>query len=233
MHVGIDNKAVVDRACRLRGLAQELCQTRDDDVAMRTRVGRAFEVARKLRRPEAKHWQLQKDGDVWHAIWRVILAKGPGAIKVSKVKGHATAEDIEEGKATAVDKAGNDVADSLVRNATALHGKGTVGLAYWLEGRHKAYCKMMGEIQQFIIHMLTLDKEERDRRRREANPFDRIVIPKVLLPSMLHYSTAVGQRRLDIKDLPTISHRFSGQQKALTYVHRFLRIVIILTVNVL
>ena len=141
------------------------------------------------------------------------------------MKGHATAEDIAEGKATAVDKAGNDVADSLVREATALHGKGTVDLAYWLEGRHKAYCEIMGEIQLFIIQMFTLDKEERDRRRREANPFDRIVIPKVLLPTKLHYSTDAGIRRLDIKDLPTILHRFSGQQKALTYVHRFLRII--------
>ena len=101
----------------------------------------------------------------------------------------------------------------------------TVDLAYWLEARRKAYCNWMGEIQQLIIHMLTLDKEERDRRRREANPFERTVIPKVLLMIKLHYSTAVGQRRLDIKELPTILHRSSGQQKALTYDHRFLRTI--------
>ena len=133
VHIGIDNKAVVDRACHLVGLALDLCQRRDDDVAMRTRVGLSFEIARKLRKPEAKHWQMQKDGDVWSAIWRVIIAKGPRAIKVTKVKGHATANDIEEGRATAATKAGNDVADGLVREATALHGKGTVELAYWLK----------------------------------------------------------------------------------------------------
>ena len=181
----------------------------------------------KLRTPEAKHWQMQKDGDVRCAIWRVITAKGPGAIKVAKAKGHATANDIEEGRATAATKAGNDVADGLVGEATALHGKGTVDFAYWLEARHKAYCSFMADIQQMIIRMLTLDKEERDRRKREANPFDRIVIPTILVPISIPYLSEVGQRRLGIKDLPTCMHRFSAHQRALIFVHRFMRMVFI------
>lgn len=67
------------------------------------------------------------------------------------MKGHATVKDIEEGRATADTKAGNDVADMLVRGATALHGKGKVDLAYWLEARHREYMRMMAEVQRFII----------------------------------------------------------------------------------
>lgn len=74
------------------------------------------------------------------------------------------------GKATAAAKAGDDVADGLVREATALHGKDKADLAYWLEARHREYIRCMAEVQRFIIRMLTADKEERDRREKAANP---------------------------------------------------------------
>lgn len=45
-HLGIDNKAVVDRACYLLQLADKLCHLRDDEDLIRTRDGLAFEVAR-------------------------------------------------------------------------------------------------------------------------------------------------------------------------------------------
>ena len=202
LHIGIDNKAVVGRACRLIDLATNICRLRDDDVAMQTKEGYGCEIVGRMRKPEAKHWKLQKDGDVWQAIWRLILAKGPEAIKVTKVKGHATDEDVREGVATAADKAGNDVADSIVREANALHGKATIDLAHWLEKRHTAYCTMMGEVQQIIIRMLSLDKEERDRRRQETDPFGHTSIPKLLIPISLQYDAGENSRVCNIKDCP-------------------------------
>ena len=47
------------------------------------------------------------------------------------------------------------------------------------------------------------------------------------MPIKLQYCNDVGQRKLDIKDLPTCQHRYSGNQRALTYVHRFLRMITI------
>ena len=58
---------------------------------------------------------MQRDGDVWQAFWRAAIAKGPHAIKVSKVKGHATEKHITDGTATGAEKAGNDIADNLVK----------------------------------------------------------------------------------------------------------------------
>ena len=227
VHTGIDNKAVVDRACCLITLATNLCKERDDTEAMMRRIGLAFENARRLRKPETKHWQMQKDGDVWCAIWRSIISKGPKAIKVAKVKGHASNDDVTDGRVTAADKSGNDVADSLVREATLLHGKRTVDLAYWLEARHNTYKELMAQIQKFIIRMLTADKEERDRRKKEANPFEQIGIPKVTMPIQLEYSIEEGGRKLEIKDLPRGTHRFNDNSRALTYVHRLLRMITI------
>ena len=104
MHVGIDNKAVVDRANSLLDLASHLCKQRDDEEVIRSNACITFDIARKLNKPERLHWRMQKDGDVWQAIWRAILAKGPHAIKVSKVKGHATEQHVRDGTATAATK---------------------------------------------------------------------------------------------------------------------------------
>jgi hypothetical protein len=165
VHIGIDNLTVVERASQLLNLAEHLCTTRQIEATSSTRHGLAFEIARRLRKPERKHWAMQRDGDVWAAIWNVMLAKGPSTIRVSKVKGHATERDVAEGRSTAVHRLCNNVADGLVKEATALHGKGTNDLAYWLEARHMLYTTLMKSIQIFIITITIADKDERDRRK--------------------------------------------------------------------
>lgn len=47
----------------------------------------------------------------------------------------------------------------------------------------------------------------------------------MLVPVKLHYSLDAGRRLLDLRELPTCTHRYSDQQKALTLVHRFLRML--------
>ena len=89
------------------------------------------------------------------------------------------------------------------------------------------YKAFMAMIQKFIIEMLTVDKEERERRKKEANPFDQIVIPKVTIPIKLSYSIDTDMRKLAVKDLPCGIHRYSDQMRGLTYVHRFLRMICI------
>ena len=45
------------------------------------------------------------------------------------------------------------------------------------------------------------------------------------MPIKLHYSIDTGQRKLIIKELPSIQHRFSEDIVPLTFVHRFLRMM--------
>ena len=63
--------------------------------------------------PFRKPWGLQADGDLWEQAWEAVLQRGPAAQRLSKVKGHATAQQVEEGLVQACDKAGNDWADEF------------------------------------------------------------------------------------------------------------------------
>ena len=51
--------------------------------------------------PCGKRWGLQIDGDLWEQAWKALTRRGSGNQKLRKVKGHATATDVELGRATA------------------------------------------------------------------------------------------------------------------------------------
>ena len=187
VHVGIDNSTVVKRANKYLTMAARLCAKRDDFRAQEADSSHAMEIARQLRRPEKKHWQLQKDGDIWQAIWQAIIAKGPQAIRVTKVKGHATSSEVSSGKVEDVDKVGNDISDKLAAEGTLLHGEDKINLANWIAARHRAYCEFMDMIQVFIINMMTADKEARDLKAKQSNPFSQPCMPLVDILIKLRY----------------------------------------------
>ena len=82
-----------------------------DSAAAISRLDDALRhVPRAGPRPWA-FWGTRRDGDLWQAIEGLLAARGCDGVRVSKVKGHATAGDVEAGRATARDRAGNDQAD--------------------------------------------------------------------------------------------------------------------------
>ena len=111
---------------------------------------------------------LQKDGDLWKNMWEATLIRGPRAHCITKVKGHATKEEVDKGIATAKDKKGNDQADEC-----ATKGVNTLGLAnatMWLSRRHEAYIQLMKRIHVMIIRVLQKEKELRTQKA-EATKF--------------------------------------------------------------
>ena len=88
-NTGIDNAAVVKRGTKL--------------IAAKG-VGR-------------KPWALQDDGDVWERIAHIIQRRKPGQLTLTKLKGHATLEDVAQGIIAAEDREGNYAADAAVRVA--------------------------------------------------------------------------------------------------------------------
>ena len=60
----------------------------------------------KMRNPFKKPWGLQRDGDLWEQAWTAVIKRGAANQDLRKVKGHATLEDVQQGKATAEDKYG-------------------------------------------------------------------------------------------------------------------------------
>ena len=78
--------------------------------------------------PMRKPWMLLKDGDLWRLAWRAIVTRGHRAQKFTKVKGHATAKEIDEGVATEETKFGNDCSDDMATKGIEEHGLFTTAL---------------------------------------------------------------------------------------------------------
>ena len=76
----------------------------------------------------AKPWTLMKDCDLGREFHRVMVQRGCRTVSLTKVKGHATAQDCQEGKATCDDKFGNDKADSAA-NSWCIQDTGAMGQA--------------------------------------------------------------------------------------------------------
>lgn len=118
IHIGIDNKAVVDKARQLIQLGKK-----------------AEADARWHRKPLKKQWSLQTDGDLWWRFWTLLEARGAHSIEVSKVKGHATQEHVEAGIVTQVDRRGNHQADAAANTGVSTHRPGTHSLMAWVAAR--------------------------------------------------------------------------------------------------
>ena len=99
LHVGIDSAAVIRRGTKL------------------LRSGRA------PRRP----WGLQADGDIWMHISANMRGRGRASMKLTKLKGHATVQDILDGRILPEHMRGNCMAD---------HGATTAREAQRKELRH-------------------------------------------------------------------------------------------------
>ena len=66
-------------------------------------------------------WRLRgwrgSNKDLWAQLARLLEPRGPEAVFITKVKGHATDADVASGRVQAADKAGNDGADRLAVDA--------------------------------------------------------------------------------------------------------------------
>ena len=120
-------------------------------------------------KPFKKPWGLQKDGDVWEMAWKTILQRGACNQKIRKVKGHATKEDVEQGRSTIADRHGNDKADKNAdEGAEMVYGGGLVKLGQWLAERHSRYVCFMRRVQKMIVAVTSAEKDAR-KKAHECN----------------------------------------------------------------
>ena len=82
------------------------------------------------------------------------LAKKPKAIRFTKVKGHAEAEDIQSGRIEQAHVDGNKQADSTANEGIMQLGSCTKNIANWCYHRHCLYIKFMQNIHDIIIAMM-------------------------------------------------------------------------------
>ena len=168
-NIGIDSKATIVKGEKLIDHARKRSTTRTKEEDGTLLLG--GEVSQYHRdSPWKKCWQLTKDGDLWRKFNEAIIAKNPQAVKLSKVKGHATTEMVEEGKVPFEEKYGNDQADMAAEKGTEL-GQGLVKrYATFYEKRHNQYVKFVGRVQSFIVKVKGEDTRLRREKNLEKNP---------------------------------------------------------------
>ena len=115
-------------------------------------------------KPFKKAWGLQKDGDLWGTAWKAVLHRGASNQKIRKVKGHATEQDVAQGRSTAEDRFGNDKADKNAdEGVEVVRGGGFVKLGQWLADRHTRYVTFMRRVQKMIAAIALVEKEARNK----------------------------------------------------------------------
>jgi hypothetical protein len=123
-------------------------------------------------------FELQTDGDIWSTFWETVHQKGPSSIKISKVKGHATDEEVREGKVKAEDKVGNDAADKAADVGNDLHGKGTLKAANYFSQRSRLYGLFIKDLHNHIIEA-TLLKQVMLKEKLSKEKKDKGTLPKM------------------------------------------------------
>ena len=119
------------------------------------------------RNPFRKPWGLQTDGDLWKTLWEATLIRGPEAHCLTKVKGHATADDVANGRATPKDKGGNDQADDCATKG--VDSLNLTNATKWLSKRHDKYKELLQRIHIMIVKVLQKEKESRAAKTQARN----------------------------------------------------------------
>ncbi len=105
----------------------------------------------KLGRKPRRAWSTQKDGDLWQIFWETLEQKGCGAMAITKVKGHATDEMVQQGKVNIEDKLGNDKADTMADDGVKMFGKDATTAGHYLTRRHTGYGYFIKDVHDHLI----------------------------------------------------------------------------------
>ena len=86
-------------------------------------------------------------------------AKGKHAIKITKVKGHATEEMVVAGKVLKQDKEGNDASDEAADRGVEQHGNDLLELSNYLAETQADYGTFVEQIHGYIVNfMMEIDR---------------------------------------------------------------------------
>ena len=77
--------------------------------------------------------------------------KGAESIKISKVKGHATEKNIQDGISTAKDKIGNDRADRAADQGVKDHTDEVCKISKYQAQRQQKYIQFTKEVHSHIL----------------------------------------------------------------------------------
>ena len=89
----------------------------------------------------------------------VVQAKGHRSIRITKVKGHVSQAQVDQGIYRAVDKVGNDKADLAADLATGLHGQDVIAAAKIFHERSERYVTFMKNVAMHIVEAYLIHRK--------------------------------------------------------------------------
>ena len=92
---------------------------------------------------------MVKDGDLVAIVQHMLTAGGPDTVRVTKVKGHATEVDVEQGRVRADDKVGNDEADVAARLGRRRQAEGLIDARRDLFTARDLWYPIVGQLHRF------------------------------------------------------------------------------------
>ena len=105
-----------------------------------------------------KPYGLIPNGDVLQEFHRHLRAKLAVSVKVSKVKGHATTDDVIEGRTTLSNKIGNDMSDRYATKGIKSHCPDAVQFSHKCGMREKMRILVQRDINLFLLDMLEANR---------------------------------------------------------------------------
>ena len=137
-------------------------------------------------------WLIQTNGDLWELLEKMIKAKGKKAFKATKVKGHATDKQVEQGKHKKEHKEGNDEADRLATQGIAEHGDDTIQLGTFYARRQQDLLRLTITMQKFIVDVVKTAGNLRSPHSEGKNNEVYKTVVKNAKPEIVKVATSVG-----------------------------------------
>ena len=123
-----------------------------DSQSFRAKALNVHQMVRAGTQPR-RPWMLQTDGDLWKLYHDCAQAKTVDAIAITKVKGHATDQMVQQGLVRRADKVGNDEADTAADEGVKLATDQIKDLSDTLSLRQQAYADMHCQLLQHMVFM--------------------------------------------------------------------------------
>ena len=148
VHIGIDNKGAMIHTVNLIRIAaqwESYFQHQPGWVPPKYPLGKA--------------WGILPDGDLLKTVWQGIQKRGIRSQALTKVKGHATPEDVINGISTTEHRLGNNEADTCATRGIHEAAKDTHRrIVVWLLRRQGLYALWLRDINRLIVAVMKAEK---------------------------------------------------------------------------
>ena len=186
LNIGVDNATVVKRGNEIIDHLSKQEAVERRDAKGREKLGGTLSVLHRPT-PYKQGWPQMRDGDLWEVFVDLVRQRGPHTVNITKVKGHATKEMVDQGEVQEKDKQGNDAADvaadfGAIEAQIRVHAMGSIYCS-----KHKDYRTFMCRVQRFVTGKKKEERLLKQEAEKEKDPFQTGEKKKIIIPKHLRY----------------------------------------------